>query len=122
MILETKLCPDCKLELPLKQFAKYLGKRHPLCRTCLAIDVADFKSWVLPYVERRRAEGTPQRTEDWEIAVKERLELTSKDKAALLCRTQARAARKDHRNGKNRGKCLPEQLIRPWRFEEVIAA
>lgn len=116
---ETQHCPDCGLDLPLKQFAKYLGKRHPLCRTCLAIDVAEFKSWVLPYVENRRIYGIPRRgSEDWEIAVKERRELSAKDKGALLCRTADKASRKDHRYRGGRRVEVPASLIRPWKFEQ----
>ena len=114
MTLETQLCPDCKLHLPLKQFAKYWGKRHILCRTCLAIDVAEFKAWLLPYVERRRAEGPPDRGfELWEVAVKERLELNRNAKAALLCREPAQAARKSYL--KTNLQLTPE-LLRPWKF------
>jgi hypothetical protein len=115
-VIEKKFCPDCKLELPLKQFAQYWGKRHTLCRTCLAIDVAEFKDWVLPYTEKRRAEGPPERgTEDWEIAVKERVELSMKDKSAILQREPAQAARKSHRHPRFAHKLTPE-LIRPWKF------
>ena len=108
-------CGDCKLDLPVKHFPKYLGKRHPLCRTCLAIDVAEFKEWVLPHVERRRAEGPPWRkTEDWEIAVKARLELSGHDKAALLCRPVEQARR-----------IMPKQkdpaYARPWKYEREAA-
>lgn len=122
MTLETCLCADCLLHLPLRQFAKYLGKRHPLCRTCLALDVAEFKAWVLPYVEKRRAEGPPERgMEEWEIAVKERLELTLKDKSALLQRPGADAGRKSYKYRPNPRIPTPEQL-RPWKFENTEKA
>lgn len=121
MILETKHCGDCGLDLPLKQFALYWGKRHPLCRTCLAVDVAEFKAWVLPYVENRRKHGVPFRTlETWEIPVKERLELSGKDKGALLCRDSVSASRKDYKKTKQ-GRNAPPELIRPWKYEKEAA-
>lgn len=117
MTPETKHCEDCCLDLPLKQFARYQGKRHPLCRTCLAVDTREFKAWVLPYVEKRRAEGPPVRgREDWEIAVLERLELSFKDKCALLQRVGRDATRKSHRYGSNAGKPVHPSLVRPWKF------
>lgn len=119
MSVETLHCEDCGLDLPVKQFARYLNKRHPLCRTCLAIDVAEFKAWVLPYVERRRIEGIPRRgIETWEIAVKERWELSAKAKGALLCRTADKASRKDHRYRGSRRIDLDPSLVRPWKFEQ----
>lgn len=117
MTVETKHCGDCGLDLPLKQFARYQGKRHPLCRTCLAVDTREFKAWVLPYVEKRRAGGPPVRgREDWEIAVLERLELSFADKLALLQREGRNSTRKSHRYGKYAGKPLPPELLRPWKF------
>lgn len=115
MTIEKKRCPDCGLFLPLKQFAMYLGKRHELCRTCLAIDVAEFKEWVLPHTERRRKEGRPERgTEPWEIAVKERRELSGKEKGALLQRSPIQASRKVQR-------ALRPEEVRPWKFEQANA-
>lgn len=92
MRLETRNCGDCGLDLPLKQFASYHGKRHPLCRTCLAIDVAEFKEYVLPFVLERRQLGVEWYApmEDWEWAVMERLELTMKDKLTMTRRPRVR--------------------------------
>lgn len=117
MTVETKHCGDCGLDLPLKQFARYQGKRHPLCRTCLAVDTREFKAWVLPYVEKRRVQGPPVRgREDWEIAVVERLELSFKDKCALLQREGRHATRKWYKWDVNKPNPAPAQLVRPWKF------
>lgn len=110
--LEKKTCPDCGLSLPLKQFAAYMGKRHTLCRTCMAIDTLEFKEWVLPYVQKRREEGeAPYYYEGWEIAVKERMELTPKAKATMLCRSTVSAQHKHS----YKNELTPEQ-VRPWKF------
>lgn len=111
MRLETKHCGDCGFDLPLKQFATYRGVRHPLCRTCLAIDVAEFKEYVLPFVLERRQLGVEHydRMEDWEWSVMERLELSSNQKTSMTLRPRIRKyaglAEKNQR---------PE-VLRPWK-------
>lgn len=120
MSTETHHCADCGLDLPVKQFARYWGKRHPLCRTCLAIDVAEFKAWVLPFVQQRRTDGIPRRgIEQWEIAVKERVELSAQSKGALLCRSTDKASRKDYRYKNGRRIEVPVELIRPWKYNQA---
>lgn len=114
---EHKECADCKLELPLKQFASYRGKRHPLCRTCLAVDVAEFKAWVLPLtLGRRSAIETPYHWEPWEIAVCARTELTDKGKSALLGRTE-RAVK---RGSWVKKLDTPGADTRPWKFDKQL--
>jgi hypothetical protein len=116
MTIEKQQCSDCKLELPLKQFARYRGVRHPLCRTCLAIDVAEFKDWVLQFVEERRAAlDTPWHWEPWEFAVTARLELSGKDKAMMLGRSYRQG-----QSYKPRTPPTPE-ILRPWKFNLVGA-
>lgn len=115
-MIEKKQCGDCRLELPLKQFASYRRVRHPLCRTCLAIDVHEFKEWVLPFVEQRRAAlDTPWNWEPWEFAVSARLELSGAEKAMMLRRNTRMA-----QNYKPRTPPTPETL-RPWKFNLVGA-
>jgi hypothetical protein len=119
--LETKECADCGLDLPLKQFAMYRAVRHPLCRTCLAIDVAEFKEWVLPFVEeRRRALDVPYYYDDWEIAVIQRLELTGHQRAVMTQRPlrsmHARAA------GGRSPRFYDPAFVRPWKFNPVGAS
>ena len=111
MRLETKNCGDCGLDLPLKQFATYWGKRHPLCRTCLAIDVAEFKEYVLPFVLERRQLGVAYYApmEPWEWAVMERLELSGAEKLTMTQRTRVR--RYDVLAPHNQ---RPE-VLRPWK-------
>ena len=112
MTIPKKQCGDCKLELPLKQFASYRGVRHPLCRTCLAIDVADFKDWVLPFVEERRASlEPPWHWEDWEFAVRARLELSGNERATMLRRRRnnCQPSRAGHRT-------VAPEILRPWKY------
>jgi hypothetical protein len=114
LVIEKQQCSDCKLELPLKQFARYRGVRHPLCRTCLAVDVAEFKDWVLPFVEQRRAAlDTPWNWEPWEFAVNARLELSGKEKAMMIRRNPRMA-----QCYRPRAQPTPETL-RPWKFNLV---
>jgi hypothetical protein len=109
--LERKHCGDCGFDLPLKQFATYRGVRHPLCRTCLAIDVAEFREYVLPFVLERRQLGVGHyaRVEDWEWAVMERLELSGNEKTAMTLRPRIRkyAVLAEHNQ-------RPE-VLRPWK-------
>lgn len=117
-MIEKKQCGDCKLELPLKQFASYRGVRHPLCRTCLAVDVAEFKDWVLPFVEERRATlDAPWHWEDWEFAVCERLELSTAQKATML-RRQPRTTQPSYHVRHRR---VTPETLRPWKFNLVGA-
>jgi hypothetical protein len=122
-VIEKHQCEDCKLSFPLKHFAMYRGKRHPLCRTCLAIDVAEFKEWVLPYVEARKAElDAPYHIEDWEIAVAHRLELSS-DKRAVMLRRKTHSIqrmRTDKSNQRN-PRFTDPVVIRPWKYEREAA-
>jgi hypothetical protein len=119
--LETKNCGDCTLDLPLKQFATYRGKRHPLCRTCLAVDVAEFKAWVLPFVEaRRKAVELPRSLEDWEIAVACRRELTGYQKVALTGR-KVRAVNKYTIEAHRSERYHDKAVIRPWKYQLVGA-
>jgi hypothetical protein len=110
VILEKQQCSDCKLELPLKQFARYRGARHPLCRTCLAVDVHEFKEWVLPFVEARKAQLQYFRWEPWEFAVSARLELSGAEKAVMLRRNPRMAQ-------SYRPKTPPTpEILRPWKY------
>lgn len=119
MLLERKECGDCGLSLPLKQFAKYRAVRHPLCRTCLAIDVAEFKEWVLPFVEARRLEGEPPHFwEDWEIAVLNRREMSGHQRAALT-RRPARNMMERNASGHRSPRYYDPAVIRPWKFALV---
>ena len=118
MTIPKKQCGDCKLELPLKQFACYRGVRHSLCRTCLAIDVAEFKDWVLPFVEERRALlETPYYWEDWEFVVTQRLELSGIKKSSMLRRgvSSCQTSRLGHH------RLVTPELLRPWKFNLVGA-
>jgi len=116
--LETKHCSDCGLDLPLKQFASYRAVRHPLCRTCLAIDVAEFKEWVLPFVEeRRQALDVPFYYEDWEIAVILRTELTGHQRA-VMTRRGLRAMHARSKAGRSPRFSDPA-FVRPWKFQLV---
>jgi len=116
--LETKHCGDCGLDLPLKQFASYRAVRHPLCRTCLAIDVAEFKEWVLPFVEERRnALDVPFYYEDWEIAVIQRLELTGAQRSVMT----RRPLRSTHARKYRSPRFSDPAFVRPWKFALVGA-
>jgi len=110
--LETRNCEDCGLDLPLKQFASYHGKRHPLCRTCLAIDVAEFKEFVLPFVLERRQLGVAYYApmEPWEWAVMERLELTGAEKLTMTQRSRVTRVRDMRRPDK-----YGPEVTRPWK-------
>ena len=122
MPIELRTCQDCGLDLPLKQFAQYTGKRHTLCRTCLAIDVAEFKSWVLPYVQERRAAGeAPFYWEDWEIAVLHRLELTGLKRAAMTLRGIREMSRRPEREKRGSKRYTDPVIIRPWKYALVDA-
>jgi hypothetical protein len=113
--LETRECGDCGLHLPLKQFAMYRAVRHPLCRTCLAIDVAEFKEWVLPFVEERRQQlEVPYYYDDWEIAVIQRLELTGHQRA-VMTRRPIRSMHARHAGGRS-PRFRDPAFIRPWKF------
>ncbi len=117
MTVERKICIDCYLYLPLKQFASYRGTRHPLCRTCLAVDVHEFKAWVLPLtMERRSAIETPYHWEPWELAVCARTELSAKDKIALLCRTEGAIKRASWSKKLH----APGAETRPWKKQTQL--
>lgn len=119
MQLERKECGDCGLALPLKQFASYRKVRHPLCRTCLAIDVAEFKEWVLPYVEKRRTLLEPPHFwEDWEIAVLQRMEMSGHQRAALT-RRPTRNMQERNASGHRSARYSDPAVIRPWKYSSV---
>ena len=121
-MIEKHQCEDCRLDLPLKHFAMYRGKRHPLCRTCLAIDVAEFQEWVLPYVDVRRSQiEIPFYIEDWEIAVAHRLELSS-DKRAVMLRRKNNSIQRMRTAHKTRNpRFRNPEVIRPWKYEREAA-
>jgi hypothetical protein len=78
------------------------------------VDVAEFKDWVLPFVEQRRAAlDTPWNWEPWEFAVNARLELSGKEKATMIRRNPRMA-----QCYRPRTQPTPETL-RPWKFNLV---
>ena len=79
---------------------------------CLAIDVAEFKEFVLPFVLERRQLGVDYyaRMEDWEWAVMERLELTGAEKLTMTQRSRVTRVRDMRRPDK-----YGPEVTRPWK-------
>lgn len=120
-MIEKHQCGDCKLYLPRKNFAVYRQKRHPLCRTCMAVDVAEFKAWVLPYVEVRKAQiEFPYHYQDWEIIVAHRMELDNHKKLAMIRRGPNAVAHMRAKRVSNPQKefFADPMAFRPWKFEQ----